>query len=193
MGIVRFPEKTIGLKCPFCGAVDRTCFKIEWIADSHYYCKTAKLECAKCGFYIEIDDESRVWSCEDSKNADTLLEMWKENEPPFVSSCKLCGKKPRLSYQSRIYKIQCEDCGVAVSGRKMEKTVESWNKLMTAIHFAEMRTLVPPIDDEDRDISYHASEDISEMYRGMTAIVWGSVALLVFVGLLVWGAIKLFS
>ena len=52
---------------------------------------------------------------------------------------------------------------------------------------------LPLIDDEDWDSCYTTSEDIAEMYRGMTAIVWGSVALLAFVGLLVWGAIKLFS
>ena len=52
---------------------------------------------------------------------------------------------------------------------------------------------LPLIDDEDWDSCYTTSEDIGEMYRGMTAIVWGSVALLAAVGLLVWGAIKLFS
>lgn len=52
---------------------------------------------------------------------------------------------------------------------------------------------LPLIDDEDWGSCYTTSEDIAEMYRGMTAIVWGSVALLVVVGFLIWVAIKLFS
>lgn len=193
MDFVQFPEKTVGLKCPFCGSVDRTSFIIGWGADSHYYCKTAKLRCAECGFFIEIDDNSRVWSREDSENADTVIKMWKEEEPPFISSCRLCGKKPHLSYHSWLSKIQCRDCGVAASGGKIEDAVETWNKLMAETKPHPREEEAPLIDDSDWEAPYPTSEDIGEMYRGMAAIVWGSVALLAAVGLLVWGAIKLFS
>ena len=193
MEIPKFPEKTVGLKCPCCGTVGMTNFSTERVYDSHDTCNVVKLRCSHCGYYIEIDDNSQRWSSDEQKMANTLIAEWEQKTPPVLHPCKLCGKKPSLTYYSWVSKIQCRDCGVAVSGGRIEKAVDVWNNLMPAPAQKEEESPLPLIDDEDWDSCYTTSEDIAEMYRGMTAIVWGSVALLAFVGLLVWGAIKLFS
>ena len=193
MEIPKFPEKTVGLKCPFCGTVGMTNFSTERVYDSHDTCNVVKLRCSHCGYYIEIDDTSPRWSSDEQKMANTLIAEWEQKTPPVLHPCKLCGKKPSLTYYSWVSKIQCRDCGVAVSGGRIEKAVDVWNRLMDDVKAHHREDSAPLIDDEDWDSCYTTSEDIAEMYRGMTAIVWGSVALLAFVGLLVWGAIKLFS
>ena len=193
MEIPKFPEKTVGLKCPFCETVGMTNFSTERVYDSHDTCNVVKLRCSHCGYYIEIDDNSQRWSSDEQKMANTLIAEWEQKTPPVLHPCKLCGKKPSLTYYSWVSKIQCRDCGVAVSGGRIEKAVDVWNSLMDDVKAHHREDSAPLIDDEDWDSCYTTSEDIAEMYRGMTAIVWGSVALLAFVGLLVWGAIKLFS
>ena len=193
MEIPKFPEKTVGLKCPFCGTVGMTNFSTERVYDSHDTCNVVKLRCSHCGYYIEIDDNSQRWSSDEQKMANTLIAEWEQKTPPVLHPCKLCGKKPSLTYYSWVSKIQCRDCGIAVSGGRIEKAVDVWNSLMDDVKAHHREDSAPLIDDEDWDSCYTTSEDIAEMYRGMTAIVWGSVALLAFVGLLVWGAIELFS
>ena len=193
MEIPKFPEKTAGLKCPCCGTVGMTNFSTERVYDSHDTYNVVKLRCSHCGYYIEIDDNSPRWSSDEQQMANTLITEWEQKTPPVLHSCKLCGKKPSLTYYSWVSKIQCRDCGVAVSGGRIEKAVDVWNSLMDDVKAHHREDSAPLIDDEDWDSCYTTSEDIAEMYRGMTAIVWGSVALLAFIGLLVWGAIKLFS
>ena len=193
MEIPKFPEKTVGLKCPCCGTVGMTNFSTERVYDSHDTCNVVKLRCSHCGYYIEIDDNSQRWSSDEQKMANTLIAEWEQKTPPVLHPCKLCGKKPSLTYYSWVSKIQCRDCGIAVSGGRIEKAVDVWNRLVDDVKAHHREDSAPLIDDEDWDSCYTTSEDIAEMYRGMTAIVWGSVALLAFVGLLVWGAIKLFS
>ena len=193
MEIPRFPEKTVGLKCPCCGTVGMTNFSTERVYDSHDTCNVVKLRCSHCGYYIEIDDNSPRWSSDEKQMANTLIAEWEQKTPPVLHPCKLCGKKPSLTYYSWVSKIQCRDCGIAVSGGRIEKAVDVWNRLMDDVKAHHREDSAPLIDDEDWDSCYTTSEDIAEMYRGMTAIVWGSVALLAFVGILVWGAIELFS
>ena len=193
MEIPKFPEKTVGLKCPCCGTVGMTNFSTERVYDSHDTCNVVKLRCSHCGYYIEIDDNSPRWASDEQQMANTLIAEWEQKTPPVLHPCKLCGKKPSLTYYSWVSKIQCRDCGIAVSGGRIEKAVDVWNRLMDDVKANHREDSAPLIDDEDWDSCYTTSEDIAEMYRGMTAIVWGSVALLAFVGLLVWGAIKLFS
>lgn len=193
MEIPKFPEKTVGLKCPFCGTVGMTNFSTERVYDSHDTCNVVKLRCSHCGYYIEIDDNSPRWASDEQQMANTLIAEWEQKTPPVLHPCKLCGKKPSLTYYSWVSKIQCRDCGIAVSGGRIEKAVDVWNSLMDDVKAHHREDSAPLIDEEDWDSCYTTSEDIAEMYRGMTAIVWGSVALLAFVGLLVWGAIKLFS
>ena len=189
----KLPEKTVGLKCPFCGTVGMTNFSTERVYDSHDTCNVVKLRCSHCGYYIEIDDNSPRWDTDEKQMANTLIAEWEQKTPPVLHPCKLCGKKPSLTYYSWVSKIQCRDCGVAVSGGRIEKAVDVWNNLMDDVKAHHREDSAPLIDNEDWDSCYTTSEDIAEMYRGMTAIVWGSVALLAFVGLLVWGAIELFS
>lgn len=193
MEIPKFPEKTAGLKCPCCGTVGMTNFSTERVYDSHDTCNVVKLRCSHCGYYIEIDDNSQRWDTDEQQMANTLIAEWEQKTPPVLHPCKLCGKKPSLTYYSWVSKIQCRDCGIAVSGGRIEKAVDVWNSLMDDVKAHHREDSAPLIDDEDWDSCYTTSEDIAEMYRGMTAIVWGSVALLAFVGLLVWGAIELFS
>lgn len=193
MEIPKFPEKTVGLKCPFCGTVGMTNFSTERVYDSHDTCNVVKLRCSHCGYYIEVDDNSQRWDTDEQQMANTLITEWEQKTPPVLHPCKLCGKKPSLTYYSWVSKIQCRDCGIAVSGGRIEKAVDVWNSLMDDVKAHHREDSAPLIDDEDWDSCYTTSEDIAEMYRGMTAIVWGSVALLAFVGLLVWGAIELFS
>lgn len=192
MEIAKFPEKTMRLKCPYCETVGMTNFSTEQVLDSHDTYSTVKLRCAHCGYYLGIDDNSPRWSSDEKQMANTLITEWEQKTPPVLHHCKLCGKKPSLTYYSWVSKIQCRDCGIAVSGGRIEKAVDVWNSLMPAPVQKEEAQL-PLIDDSDWEAPYPTSEDIGEMYRGMTAIVWGSVALLAFVGLLVWGAIELFS
>lgn len=192
MEITKFPEKTACLKCPYCENVGMTNFSTERMFDSHDTCNIAKLQCSHCGYYIEIHDTSSRWSSDEQQMANTLITEWKQKTPPVLHPCKICGKKPSLTYYSWVSKIQCRDCGIAVSGGRIEKAVDVWNSLMPT-HEQKEEAHLPFIDDEDWEAPYPTSEDIGEMYRGMAAIVWGSVALLAAVGLLVWGVIELLS
>ena len=191
MEIAKFPLKTAGLECPCCGTVGSVYFSTEHMYDPHNSYDVAKIRCSKCGYYLHIYQDDTLWSKDEKQTADNLIASWKKTPKPNLNPCKLCGKKPHLSYQSWLSKIQCRDCGVTVSGGKIEKAVEIWNKLMPVPE--DPKKELPLIDDSDWEPSYHTSEDITEMYKGMAAIVWGSVALLAVVGLLIWGAIKLFS
>lgn len=193
MEITKFPLKTSGLECPCCGTVGSVCFSTEHMYDPHNSYDVAKIRCSRCGYYLHIYQDDPLWSEDEKQTADNLIASWKKTPKPNLNPCKLCGKKPHLSYQSWLSKIQCRDCGVAVSGGKIEKAVETWNNLMDRANKPHEEEEVPLIDDDDWE-PYHPTEDnIAEMYRGMAVIVWGSVALLAVVGLLIWGAIKLFS
>lgn len=192
MEFTKFPEQTMRLKCPFCGMAGTTNFSTGWVYDSHDTCNVAKLWCSHCGYYIGIDDNGPRWSSDEQQMANTLITEWKEKTPPVLHPCKLCGKKPSLTYYPWVSKIQCRDCGIAVSGGCIEKAVDVWNSLMPT-HEQKEEAELPLVDDSDWEAPYPTSEDIGEMYRGMAAIVWGSVALLAAVGILIWGAIKLFS
>lgn len=192
MEINKFPLKTAGLECPCCGTIGSARFSTERIYDSHNSYDEAKLRCAQCGYYINITQDDPLWLEDEKQMVDTLIASWKKISKPNLHPCKLCGKKPSLTYYSWVSKIQCRDCGIAISGGRIEKAVDVWNHIMPAPAQKEEAPL-PLIDDEDWEPSYPTSEDITEMYRGMSAIVWGSVALLAVVGLLIWGAVKLFS
>ena len=100
MEIPKFPEKTVGLKCPFCGTVGMTNFSTERVYDSHDTCNVVKLRCSHCGYYIEIDDNSQRWSSDEQQMANTLITEWEQKTPPVLHPCNLCGKKPSLTYYS---------------------------------------------------------------------------------------------
>lgn len=191
MEIAKFPEKTMRLKCPYCETVGTTNFITEQVFDSHDTYSTVKLQCSHCGYYLGIDDKHPCWSPDEGHMANRLIVEWKQKPTPVLNPCKLCGKKPSLSYASWMSRVQCPDCGITVRSGASAKAVEIWNKLMPVPE--DPKKELPLIDDEDWEPPYPTSEDVTEMYKGMAAIVWGSVALLAVVGLLVWGAIKLFS
>lgn len=149
MEIIKFPLKTSGLECPCCGTIGSVRFSTEHIYDSHNSYDEAKLRCAKCGYYINITQDDTLWIEDEKQMADTLIASWKKTPKSNLYPCKLCGKKPHLSYQSWLSEIQCRDCGVVVSEGKMEKAVESWNKLMAETKAPHRDDDVPLIDDED--------------------------------------------